>query len=377
MYYCRLLKESKWLLSAIFGMSLLICSSPTIWANPDYVMDDFESIPITIVENSAKPQVQINASNDQQLYFKAYNDYSDLDDDKIPETTYKHSIDYYGYFDSYKCYTYSTGNERFEPISVSSDKYCNAVTANNEWSGNFLNWASMTRIDAIRKILFGGHRRVDTKDETVLERAFIPPDIHAFAKYYNGEDLPKLTPFAPPSTPVSRSSTTPHYLTLGDKVFSTDPSAFIVGDYVAVTESTDPEHIFMRGWVKAIDTGANTIKVDVKAAGNTASNTQYSNWNIANLTRTGITLCNVTYSSTSDYSEFITDPPLIRVAIGNYSFWAAGEVHQCLWEEEDPGNNGKNYNNPEYSGIPAAQDNPKKTEGLGEIDYVARVVACR
>ena len=374
-------QRTKWCLSAIIWMSLLIFSTPTIWANPDYVMEDFESIPITIVENSVKPQVQINASNDHQLYFKAYNDYSDLDDDKIPETTYKHSIDYYGYFDSKKCYTYSTTRKRFEPSFVSSDKYCNAETISNEWSGNFLNWASMTRIDAIRKILFGGHRRVDTKDETVLERAFIPPDIHAFAKYYNGVDLPKLTPFSVNSAPVSKSSTTPQNITTGSKVFSTDSSAYIVGDYVVVTSKTDPEQNFMSGWVTASQ--ASQITVDIKDASATAAgNIPHSDWNIANLTRTGITLCNVTYSSTSNYSEFITDPPLIRVASGNYAFWAAGEVHQCLWEDEDIGGNGKNYNNPEYSGIPAAQDNPYKTERLGpsptiDTDYVARVVACK
>lgn len=457
----------KWCLRAVVGILFLTYSIPITWANPDYQMEDFESFPVTIVENSTTPQVQINASNDHQLFFKAYNDYSDLDDDKIPETTYKHAINYYGYFDSQKCYSYSTANNRFEPTSVSPDKYCNAGTTTNEWSGNFLNWGSMTRIDAIRKILFGGHRRVDTKDETVLERAFIPPDIHAFAKYYNGADASKLTPFVTNSTPVSNSSATAHTIDTTPKsyAFASDPSdSYVVGDYVAVTSRTAPDNIFMRGWVTALDAGAKTITVNVigtsdrtahndwkitntrpnpdTTLGNTTSltigtgkkkfsfatnpasnfkmgdalvitsnsspaerfmkglvnevnvdekyivvdvtyskdDTWYSDWDIADLTRTGITLCNVTYSSTSDYSEYITDPPLIRVATGNYSFWAAGEVHQCLWEDEDPGDNGKNYNNPEYSGIPAAQDNPHKTErpgGTSGIDYVARVVACK
>ena len=47
------------------------------------------------------PLVMLDISKDQQLYKKAYNDYSDLDNDGKLETTYKHSIDYYGYFDSY------------------------------------------------------------------------------------------------------------------------------------------------------------------------------------------------------------------------------------------------------------------------------------
>ena len=75
-------------------------------------------------------------------FFKAYNDYSDLDRDGVVDTTYKHSFDYYGYFDSYKCYVYE--NNRYEPSDTTEDKYC---TDENDWSGNFLNWASMTRID--------------------------------------------------------------------------------------------------------------------------------------------------------------------------------------------------------------------------------------
>ena len=39
----------------------------------------------------------LDISKDQQLHKKAYNDYSDLDNDGKLETTYKHSIDYYGY----------------------------------------------------------------------------------------------------------------------------------------------------------------------------------------------------------------------------------------------------------------------------------------
>jgi len=51
----------------------------------------------------------LNAAKDHQLFFKAYNDYRDLDSNGIPETTYDTTIDYYGYFDSYKCYAYDTG----------------------------------------------------------------------------------------------------------------------------------------------------------------------------------------------------------------------------------------------------------------------------
>ena len=143
------------------------------------------------------PQVMLAISKDQQLYKKAYNDYSDLDGDGQIETTYKHSIDYYGYFDPTKCYVYNNGQNRFEPVSVSADKYCSG-----QWSGNFLNWVSTTRMDAVRKLLYGGMRSTDTLGTTVLERAYLPTDAHAFAKYYNGPDIAQLTPFNPPTTPA-------------------------------------------------------------------------------------------------------------------------------------------------------------------------------
>src|SRR4029079_11498887 len=66
------------------------------------------------------PKVMLTISKDQQLYKKAYNDYSDLDGDGQIDTTYKHSILYYGYFDPRKCYLYSQPNGRFEPQEINS-----------------------------------------------------------------------------------------------------------------------------------------------------------------------------------------------------------------------------------------------------------------
>ncbi|MCB2183209.1 MAG: hypothetical protein KQH63_14345 [Desulfobulbaceae bacterium] len=341
-----------------------------------YTMADFSSAPISLIETAVSPQVMINSSNDHQLFFKAYNDYSDLDDDDIPETTYKHSIDYYGYFDSYKCYDYDAGDQRFEPVAVTADKYCTGASS-SYWSGNFLNWASMTRIDAIRKILFGGHRRVDTSTDTVLERAFIPLDIHAFAKHYDGNDINDLTPFSVNSSSPTGSSSSSVGIGTGSKNFNTNQAGnwVEVGDYVTIIDHANSGN-FMKGWVTSFDSSdGNPLTVNVKTTGGSGT---IADWDITNLTRTGLTICNVTYSSANDFSEEITEPPLIRVAEGNYAFWSAGEVHQCMWEEEDPGSNGKNYNDPVYSEIYAAQDNPKKADvGLGLDDYVARVQVCK
>jgi type IV pilus assembly protein PilY1 len=159
--------------------------------------------------NSVKPIMMLNMSKDHQMYFKVYDDYSDITNpsggapDGKPDTTFNPKYEYYGYFDGKKCYQYVKA-DYFEPVAFASlpDHYC--TVGSNQWSGNFLNWATMTRIDAIRKILFGGFRSTDTSILTILERAFIPQDAHAFAKFYDGKDINQLTPFT-----VPYSATTP------------------------------------------------------------------------------------------------------------------------------------------------------------------------
>lgn len=317
-------------LALVAGVAAGLSSLPSTAASLPYIsgtdnMLKYSSLPATSVE-SAQPQAMIQMSKDHQLFFKAFNDYTDVDKDGVLDTTYKHGFDYYGYFDSYKCYVYDTSNKRFTPnttnaqvVTEASDSAANlaAKYCSNAWSGNFLNWASMTRIDVVRKILFGGARYIDessmtTSDLTVLERNYLPNDAHSFAKYYNGNDIAKLTPFSLTTSSTARDN--------------------------------------------------------------------------------GITLCNTTVSSTA-LSQNVTDPPLIRVAKGNFSLWAANERWQCRWASEvgaTTGNNLSACNNtsaqqqncngnvPSISGIDAYPRSPdKSSEGLGQQDYVARIQVCK
>ena len=62
-----------------------------------------------------------------------------------------------------------------------------------------------TRIDALRKVLYGGKRYVDTASETVLERALIPQDAHSWGKEYTSDDvdgylISAVTPYPAPAT---------------------------------------------------------------------------------------------------------------------------------------------------------------------------------
>lgn len=303
-------------------------------------MSDFTAAPINLSSDAVSPHVMINTSNDHQFYFKAYNDYSDLNNDETIETTYEHSIDYYGYFDSYKCYDYgqasfdvngstslSADDKIFFPVYDTTsdnvndadingdDKYCTGAN-DGYWSGNFLNWVTMARIDTIRKILFGGFRRVDTGSHTVLERTYLPHDAHSWAKYYNGADLEELTPF----------QAGVHYLV-------NDP---------------DPK-------------------------------------------KNGITFANTTdVSNTNIYSHEVPDqvdgsnhwrnpdPPLMKVAKGNYSLWASNERWQCTWADTvTDRHSGTNDNDAAKSGIYAYSSSPGYSKGIGEKDYFVRVEACK
>jgi len=80
---------------------------------------------------------------------------------------------YLGYFDQKKCYTYQSdtataANNYFVPAgAIPASGACSST----QWSGNLLNWVSMTALDEFRQTLTGGFRSIDTPSLTVLQRA--------------------------------------------------------------------------------------------------------------------------------------------------------------------------------------------------------------
>ncbi|WP_248281896.1 pilus assembly protein [Parazoarcus communis] len=195
-----------------------------ITAMPIFAQIDIASKPIFL--NPPDPRLMLILSRDHELTKKAYNDYSDIDPINPGfEITYTDSFDYYGYFDSRKCYIYN--NNRFEPTGSAAGPYLHHCTGANEWSGNFLNWVSMTRMDVLRKTLYGGMRSTDddssSSGATVLQRAMLPNDVHAFAKTFapagGATDMLKYTPYnqavvsfcnvTPATTGISRAQLGP------------------------------------------------------------------------------------------------------------------------------------------------------------------------
>jgi type IV pilus assembly protein PilY1 len=90
---------------------------------------------------------------------------------------YNNQSTYLGYFDPQKCYVYvpvagtnptDYSGSYFQPAARASATH----GCSSQWSGNFMNWATMQTIDPFRWALSGGYRSVDTTSQTILEKAW-------------------------------------------------------------------------------------------------------------------------------------------------------------------------------------------------------------
>jgi len=149
------------------------------------------------------PMMMLTMGRDHTLFYEAYNDASDLNGDGVLDLNFMPDYDYEGYFNVDACYEYDNSNT-FNPVDLaaSDDRVCNNSTS--PWSGNFLNYLTMTRMDVLRKVLYGGTRSTDSETKTILERVYIPQDAHSWAKSYeseniNGYDLRDYTPYELPN----------------------------------------------------------------------------------------------------------------------------------------------------------------------------------
>ncbi len=188
-------KDLRWMLMAAAMAGLLTVPAPARAQS----LSDYSLMP-PFVSSGAPPLVMLVMGRDHKLYYEAYNDISDLDGDGLIDVGYKPSIDYYGYFDSYKEYVYDAGDGRFEPVAVTADK---KVSAAGRWSGDYLNYLTTSRMDALRKVLYGGFRGSDSTTDTTLQRVYIPQDAHTWGKQYesiakDGYDIRDYTPLALP-----------------------------------------------------------------------------------------------------------------------------------------------------------------------------------
>ncbi len=104
-----------------------------LWA---YKAADFNWIPPFLARDE-KPSIIIIFDNSGSMLGRAYT------------STFNSTREYYGYFDSKLYYSYNN-----TPSFADEYFYPNNVTG--EWNGNWLNWATMHRVDVARKVMGGG-----------------------------------------------------------------------------------------------------------------------------------------------------------------------------------------------------------------------------
>ena len=139
-------------LKLAFGIGALLCSLPSFAGT-------LADTPL-FLQSPVPPNVLFSLSVEyptaNTAAYQGSNDYS------ANET-------YLGIFDPAKCYSYSGSGATayFSPAAAATNHVCSG-----NWSGNFLNWASMTGLDEFRYAMTGGNRYIDTANLTVLERAY-------------------------------------------------------------------------------------------------------------------------------------------------------------------------------------------------------------
>lgn len=176
---------------------------------------NIEAVPLLALK-SAPGLVMLTMSRDHRLFYAAYNDTSDINGDGVVDVGFKPTITYYGNFVSNRCYDYITSgsnNPLFRPVALATATGCKAGST-QRWHGNWLNWATTSRIDALRRVLYGGYRVVDNAStsggtSTVLQGAFIPKDSHVWGKEYlpsrDTYDITQYTTLSAPSNSSTRS----------------------------------------------------------------------------------------------------------------------------------------------------------------------------
>ena len=149
-------------------------------------MIDYTSFP-PIISEPIRPNVLIMISNDHTGFYPGYNDLYNYDN----------SHDYWGYFDPGKEYSFQSGKftpEGWTSLDANGD-YDHYTSDPANWSGNFLNWVTMTHADFLRKALTGGQRAADATASTTIQRGDVPAN-HAWKKQYSGSDISNLVPSA-------------------------------------------------------------------------------------------------------------------------------------------------------------------------------------
>lgn len=122
---------------------------------------------------------------------------------------------YLGYFNPNRCYAYNTTNKHFisNADTVGTNRTCTGA-----FSGNYLNYVTMSAIDTFRYGLTGGNRIVDTQTKTVLQRASLPTTFYNSSSNFPSRSLNSGTNIAP-NLVTPFTSTTVYIANCGTSVY--------------------------------------------------------------------------------------------------------------------------------------------------------------
>ncbi|RDH45508.1 pilus assembly protein [Zooshikella ganghwensis] len=161
---------------------------------------DVSQTPLILSEKAA-PLMMLIMGRDHKMFYEAYNDASDLNGDGVLDIVFKpDEITYVGLFEPRFCYNYNNADGYFEPVAYTNNFKCRNVRA-GRWSGAYLNYLTTSKMDLVKKVLYGGTRVTDDLHETILERSYIPRDAHSWGKEYSRDyafNISDYTPFNAP-----------------------------------------------------------------------------------------------------------------------------------------------------------------------------------
>ena len=119
-------------------------------------MDQYYAVP-PFVSDQVAPNIVLLLDNSGSMSGLAcdLSNPADGDCSDAGDRPFTNTFTFPGYFDSLLCYTYDAGaDKRFEPATVKAALA--TACSDTEWDGNFLNFATFRRFDALKKAMIGG-----------------------------------------------------------------------------------------------------------------------------------------------------------------------------------------------------------------------------
>jgi type IV pilus assembly protein PilY1 len=134
-------------------LALVGCLAAPIAAQAQ-TMDQYYAVPPFVADQVA-PNIILVLDNSGSMSGLACDRNDDGDCVDAADLVFTNTTSYSGYFDSLRCYTYDSGADaRFEPATAKAALA--TACPNAEWDGNFVNYATFRRFDALKRSMIGG-----------------------------------------------------------------------------------------------------------------------------------------------------------------------------------------------------------------------------